>query len=1107
MAESPPAPPSPPPHDLTPGGAATGFLRVASGPEAAAPAVRAVQFGAERFAEHGRSLAAAQRVDDDKSKPRPFFPRLNSNLRVWSAALEVLSEQGLQADTDPAHAWLLDNARLVQQQLDEVLHDLPRSYFQRLPRLADDPLQGLPRVYGVAWAWVSHADSSLDMTLMQHFLAGQHDAEPLTLRELWALPSTLRVVLVENLRRLAERAAWRHLGRRAAQALFESLPQSNAEAVRRQLADWQARWPRDPALQALALRLHERLVDRALGLPEERDEAGSPWTAARDWINGLLDDPAAAQAAEQNESAVDHQSIRNAIGSLRRLGAADWAALFDAVHPALKALNRIDVYREEHESTQDRAMHAIEALAARHGVPEVDVAQVLRLLCSDPAWAPDAAERAPLHWLTGRGRTQLLSELRIREQWPERAGEALRRHRTFIYLASLALLSGAAMCLLLALGLPAQASWPMVVAATLLAALPASEAIIALANRIISESSRPLRLPRLAWPGGIPPQARTLVVIPCMLTRPKGITTLLAQLERHHLANLEAEAQFALLSDFGDAKAEHLPQDAGLLAQARAGVEALNARHGPGSAGLPRFLLLHRERRFSETEQRWIGWERKRGKTEALVALLAADPATADTAALPDRFVDLGALSTPAPGIRHLITLDSDTALPPGALRELVAIAAHPLNRPRVETSAAGAVTVVHGHGMLQPRVAVPLATAAGSSTVHGTWFHSLFAGQPGLDPYSTAASEVYQDLFDEGSATGKGLIDVQAAAQVLAHRLPEGQVLSHDLLEGSLMRCAGVSDVVLVEAAPMHADVAASRIHRWTRGDWQLLPFIGHPRRWGLRAVHVWKMLDNLRRSLVAPASLLLLITSWLGLGLTPGWALAAVAAAFGAGPLMGALAACAPARDRISLPRFYRQAAIELGRAVAGTAWHLAMLPAASWLQLDAIVRALYRQKVTRRGLLEWTTADAAEAAARVDWKSMWRHHGKLSIATGVLATLLVNANFLGLVVAWHIALPLLAAWLLSPVWIGLASRPRPRPRREAIADDDRHYLLGVARDTWRWFERWVTADDNDLPPDNVQFDPDTAVAHRTSPTNIGLYLLSACCAREFGWLHNVG
>ena len=1093
---------SPKPHDLTPPGAAQAFLRVASGPGAAAAPVRAVQFGAERFAEHGRSLAAAQRVDEAKRQPRPFSPRLRSNLQVWGAALDVLSEEGLQADIDPAHAWLLDNGRIVRQQLDEVLHDLPQSYFQRLPRLADEPLQGLPRVYGVAWAWVAHADSALDMALLHHFLAGHHEVEALTLRELWALPSTLRVVLVENLRRLAERSAWRHVARRSAQRLFEALPQLDAAAVRSQLTQWQAAWPRDPAVSALALRLYERLTDRALGQAEQRDADDSSWAAAQAWLAEVLPDPGATQAAEQAESAADHQSIRNAIGSLRNLGAADWAGLFESVHPTLRALGRIDVYRQEHEATRDMAMHAIEALTERHALPEAEVAQVLRLLCNDADWAVDAEERAPLYWLSGPGRGRLLTELRLKPTRGERAAAALRRHRSAIYLGSLALLGTAGMVLLMMLGLPPHVGWPMVVAAVLLTLLPASEAVVALANRLISESAAPTRLPRLAW-AHIPPEARSLIVIPCMLTRSRGIATLLAQLERHHLANFEAEAQFALLSDWADAKAEHQPNDAPLLAQARAGIAALNERHGTASDGRPRFLLLHRERRWSETEQRWIGWERKRGKTEALAALLAGHPAES----LPDRFVDLGELSTPAPGIRHIVTLDADTALPPGALREMVAIAAHPLNRPRLQRHASGAVTVVRGHGMLQPRVATPLATAAGSGTVHGTWFHSLFAGQPGLDPYSTASSEVYQDLFDEGSATGKGLIDVQAAAQVLAHRLPEGQVLSHDLLEGSLMRCAGVSDVVLVEAAPMHADVAASRIHRWTRGDWQLLPFLGHPRHWGLRTIHVWKMLDNLRRSLVAPAALLLLAMSWLGVGLAPAWALATVAAAFGAGPLMGALAACAPARDRISLPRFYRQAAIELGRAIGGTAWHLAMLPAASWMSIDAIVRALWRQQVSHHGLLEWTTTDAAEAAARTDWGALWRQHRRLTLASGALALLLVTCGLLGASVAWDAALPLLAGWALSPLWIALASRPRARPRREAIDDDERQYLLSIARDTWRWFERWVTKDDNDLPPDNVQFDPDVVVAHRTSPTNIGLYLLSACCAREFGWLHDVG
>ena len=565
------------PHELTPPGAAQAFLRMTAGAEAAAAPVRAVQFGAERFAEHGRSLAAAQRVDESRSQPRPFSPRLRSNLKVWAAALAVLSEEGLPADIDPAHAWLLDNARIVQQQLDEVLHDLPRSYFQRLPRLADEPLQGLPRVYGVAWAWVAHADSGLELPLMQRFLGGHHEVQALSLRELWALPSTLRVVLVENLRRLAERAAWRHLGRRAAQDLFEALPQRDAAAVRQQLQQWQAAWPQDPAVQALALRLHERLADRALGQPEP-DEADSGWAAASAWLADALPDPMAAQAAEQAESAADHQSIRNAIGSLRNLGSADWMGLFQAVHPTLCALSRIEVYRQEHDSTRDLTLHAIEALTERHGVAEAEVAEVLQRLCSDPAWPEGAEETAPLHWLTGTGWRRLLSELALKPTRGERLRAALHRHRSGLYFTSLALLLGVTLVGLLVLGLPPQAGWPMAVAAVLLALLPASEAVVALANRLISESLPPARLPRLHLPQGIPAGERTLVVVPCMLTRPQGIAALLAQLERHHLANLEAQAQFALLSDWADAPAEQQPRDDGLLAAARAGIEALNER-------------------------------------------------------------------------------------------------------------------------------------------------------------------------------------------------------------------------------------------------------------------------------------------------------------------------------------------------------------------------------------------------------------------------------------------------------------------------------------------------------------------------------------------------
>ena len=1026
------------------------FLSLTSTGGAEAP-VRALLFGAERFSEHGRSLAAAQGIARESRRAGPFFPRLDQNLKVWRAAIEVLRAGGGNSGVDPAQAWLLDNAQLVQRQIDEIRRGLPRRYFQRLPRLADEPLTGLPRIYGVAWAWVAHSDSTLDLLLLQAFLVGHQAVAPLALRELWALPSTLRVVLVENLRRLAERTVRRHLARR------KSLTEGSVSAV--------------------------------------------------------------AEPGADSEAAADHQSIRNAIGSLRDIASADWRTLFEKTHPALLALHCNATFAAERKDTQDCSVHAIEALAAESSLSEADIAQAVVQLAAQACAnlrkvsldsTPEAGI-APLHWLCGLGRPTLRQRLGLgADRSHTCVAKVLRRHAVPLYLGGLGLLTTALLAMVLQAGVDGgfAAAWPTLLLAAALALLPASEAVVALVNRLISESAPPDVLPRLAWPDGIPAYERTLVVMPCILASACGVATLLAQLERHWLANREPNAQFALLSDGVDSITEQLDIDQPLLDLASQGMAALNQRHG-NPAGVPmRFLLLHRRRRWSPSEGRWIGWERKRGKIELLLSLLAS-AGNVVTPSRPDSFVDLGALSTPASAVRHLVTLDADTAMPPGTLRDLVGVAAHPINRPVLRALPGGGAVVVMGHGMLQPRVTTPLISGISGRT---TWFYRLFGGQGGVDPYSAASSEVYQDLFGEGSATGKGLFDVAAGAQVLVNRLPNEQVLSHDLLEGSLMRCAGVSDVVLIEDAPMHPDVAASRIHRWTRGDWQLLPFLLHPQRWGLRSIHVWKMLDNLRRSLVAPAALALLLVSWLGSGktLSAAFALGLVLAAYGAGPLMGAIASLAPRHERISLQRFYRHAAVGALRVVGGVLWHMSTLLAVACAALDAVGRSLWRQWISRRRLLEWTTAAAAEAAARSDFASLWRHHHRLPMTAAVITVVLVGAWAASWPVTWAYALPLLLVWASEPVLIAWASKSRvvkgtldATPLHAA----DQDYLLGVAKDTWDWFERWVTADDNFLPPDNVQFDPDIQVAHRTSPTNIGLYLLSACCAREFAWLDDAG
>ncbi len=1062
--------------------------------------IRAEIFGPARFEQQGDSLAAVQRLQPPgvATRPETFFPRLQDNIAVLRRAGALLERRAREgAHLSPAGHWLLDNATLIAEQLQAVRDTLSRSFYRRLPRLRDEPLAGLPRIYGLAWAYVAHSDSQLDEALLAAYLGGYQRRQALTLAELWALPTTLRVVLVENLRRLAERVVATQAARDAAHQWFDGPEAARTTATLDRLYD---ELDRRGFAEAFVLQLEQRQ-------DELSDERGRDLAA---WLTLRLTHAAEAEARQQAQAIEDQQSVRNAITALRRIDRIDWRELFQRDCQALQRLAECPVHVAESVGTQQRTLLAVQRLARESGQPEAEVARLLRDLCRR-ALDDEDPRGAPAWWWDGEGETVLRQALGLRpRRWPRQGSPALRRWATLLMLPGLLLASvGGTAWLLDHAAPPALPGWMLALTALLLLA-PASETVVAMVNRLISESIRPHRLPRLALADGIPEHQRTLVVIPALLGSAEATAALAAQLEQHHLANPEGPVQFALLSDWPDAEQESLPADEAQLALARRAIEALNQRHPAPPGQPPRFLLLHRPRRWCETQGRFIGWERKRGKLEQLVLLLGGGGSDGerdgdgvgdgdvdgDGKADPSSpFVELGALSRPARGVRFVVTLDSDTDMPPGRLRALVAVAAHPLNRPQLD---ARQRRVVAGHGILQPRLQTPLPSGETD-----TGFHWLFAGRTGVDPYSAATSEVYQDLFGEGSFSGKGLIDVAAARQVLAGRLPEQQVLSHDLLEGSYARCAVVSDIVFVEDAPLHADVAASRLHRWTRGDWQLLPFLRRASRDGLPMIDRWKMVDNLRRSLVAPLSALLLLWVMLSGALPVAWALAVVAAAYGAGPLLGALAALAPSRDDIALLPFFRAGGADLARALFTPLWHVAMLLDRALLDGDAIVRALHRQFISRRQLLEWTTAAAAQAAARPDLRSIAQQHARTPAAAAGLLLLAGLLALAGAPVQWVPLLALLALWAAAPLWVWLLSRPRPRPRRERLHNADRETLHDLARDTWRFYERHVGADDHHLPPDNVQTQPQLLIAHRTSPTNIGLYLLAVACAQRLGFI----
>ncbi len=1046
--------------------------------------IRAELFSVERLEQHAESLAAAQRVSDKIARGRPMSERLADNARVIADAYRaIVGATRAHRSVPPAAEWLLDNYHIVDEQIREIRDDLPLGYYRKLPKLIEGHLQGLPRVYGIAWAIVAHTDSALDVQKLTKFVEAYQRVQPLTIGELWAIAITLRITLVENLRRVAEGILTRLDAAAQADMLAERILATEDDKPAAALAGLdRVAWS-----EAFAVQLVQRLRDR--------DPDTTPalrWLNARLAADGTTADAVIRQEV-QRQSATN-VTVRNVITSMRLISAVAWSEFVESVSLVDAALRAATDFAAMDFATRDLYRRAVETLALESGRDEVDVAEraaacVARAAKGVPRSARGARRDCdPGYYLIAEGRRAFENDLECRVHPATRfyrriSGAGIVSYAAMIGVISLLVVAAA----LLGVAYCGVAGWRLAVLA-LTALVPASDLAIAIVNRVITHRVGAMLLPGLELRDGVPAEMRTLVAVPTLLTTPGAIAEQVAQLEVHYLANPESNLTFALLSDWKDAPAETADDDDALLAAAAQGVAALNAKHP--RQGAARFLLLHRHRVWNGGEGKWLGWERKRGKLHELNRLLRG---AADTT-----FIAVGGRSPVVPsGVRYVITLDADTRLPIGAAKRLVGKIAHPLNRPQFD-GRAGRVT--RGHAILQPRVTPSLPLKDG-----GSLFQRVFSGPTGLDPYAIVVSDVYQDLYEEGSFVGKGIYEVDAFKAALEGRIPANAVLSHDLLEGIFARAGLASDIEVVEEYPSRYDVAAARSHRWVRGDWQLLPWIfGRGPRAAARRTPIpptgrWKLLDNLRRSLSAPAMLLSLLAGWL----MP-HAAAAVWTVFillllALPPLMPAVSALLPRRVGVSLRNHWRGVVRDVELGLLQTGFLLVFLAHQAWLMIDAIGRTTFRLFVRRRRLLEWVTTAQSSAGKSFDRRTLavQMAASALSVAVAGVAVVRLGQH------TWPLAAPFGLLWLLSPVIAHWASLPPPSDGDLTVGEKDAQALRLAGRRTWRFFETFVGPQDNFLPPDNFQEAPEPVVAHRTSPTNIGLYLLSVIAARDFGWI----
>ncbi len=1049
------------------------------------PPLRSELFSADQMEMHGKILATSHTLMPRHARDL-LLKRLAANEAILIDVSNLLTTAvAANHRITPASEWLLDNFYLIEEQIRTAKRHLPKGYSRELPRLAHGPSAELPRVYDLALETIAHGDGRVDPEALSRFVAAYQTTTTLKLGELWAIPIMLRLALIENLRRVASRIAAASIDRDLAVTWAERMIEvadRNPKNLILVLADMaRSRPPLTPPFVAeFTRRLQGHSAALALPLTWiEQHLAESELT-----IEQLVQTETQIQAAAQ-------VSVSNSIGSLRFLGAMDWRDFVEALSVVEQTL-RADPggsYGKMDFASRDSYRHVIEKIAKHNRCPEREVAERALQLAHEAA-ARHGGDDRTAHvgfYLIGKGTLQLDQALNTQYSIIETVGRTLGRFPLLHYLGGIALITATATGSLLL-----QARWneaPVWLLALIgiLALLATSQLAVALVNWLASLLTSPRTLPRMDFSQGIPAQSRTLVVVPTMLTSAQNTEELIEALEVRFLANRDDNLLFGLLTDFRDADTETLPEDAALLQLAQARIEALNEKYD--AAGSDSFLLLQRPRRWNPQQRIWMGYERKRGKLADLNALLRGD---AD-----ERFSLIVGDTTALTDVKYVITLDTDTQLPRDAARQFVGTMAHPLNRPHYD---ANEQRVTQGYGILQPRVAVSLPGTNRSR------YARLYGGEPGIDPYTRSVSDVYQDLFGEGSFIGKGIYDVDAFQQSLGGRFPENRVLSHDLLEGCYARAGLLSDVQMYEEYPARYSADVKRRHRWIRGDWQLLRWLwpgvpGYMRHSRLKnpltPLSRWKLLDNLRRSLVPTALTALLLLGWTVLSQDWLWT-GAVIAIMVIPVLIAAVLELFQKPQDASLNQHLAATGRSLGRHLAQVGLALACLPYEAYFSLDAILRTLWRMGITHRRLLEWNPSNESDLDTRTSLVAAYRSMWVAPVLAIVATVFLAPAEPLVLAMAG----PILLLWFTSPLITWWISRPLVHPVAK-LTLDQRRFLGVLARRTWSFFENFVGPDEHWLPPDNYQEHPAAVLAHRTSPTNMGLALLANLSAYDFGYI----
>ncbi|PWR75999.1 cyclic beta 1-2 glucan synthetase [Methanospirillum stamsii] len=1044
--------------------------------------IRDELYSGDQLIEHAKESASSFRIDTRQGLDR-LLPRLAENEIILLKTHKLLNKSFEENHpVAPAGEWLLDNFYLVEEQVRTARLHLPEKFSKELPHMANGPLEGYPRVFYIARELIAHSDGRIDVNNLFNFIDAYQSVSPLLLGELWAVPIMLRLALIENLRRISDIISSNKTDRDCADHYVDRMIEVARKEPKNLILVIADMARSDPTLtSAFVAEMARKLQGRSGTLLFPLSWIEQRLTERNLTIELLINAETQAQAADQ-------VSFGNSINSLRLLDTIDWRDFIERLSVVEHSLrsDSADVYAEMDFETRDRYRHAVEKIAKKGGFSEELVAKKAVELASIRRLNPDNNIRSfhVGYFLIDDGKEELLKALSYNPPYLDLIKKTGHRLLHTLYFSAIIFITF--IVVFLAWNCHSSSDWIIALPFLYFLIFPVSQGVIEIVNWISSLVLSPVTLPKMDYSEGIPDNKKTIVVIPTVLSELADVLDLIDSLEIRYLANQDKNLYFALLTDLKNAPTEEISEDNIIVQKLSAGIQSLNDKYQNERTNP--FFLMHRSRSWNPDENKFMGYERKRGILEAFSILQSGTGKNPFSCLIgnPDILKD----------IRYVITLDTDTELPRNSAKKLIGACAHPLNKP-VSDPITGVIQ--KGYGILQPRVTISLSKTTVSR------FVSIFGGEQGIDPYTRAVSDVYQDAFHEGSFIGKGIYDLEVFSRTVKGRFPENLILSHDLLEGCFARTGLVTDVQIFEEFPGSYLADMKRRHRWVRGDWQILPWLfpsvpdntSEKHRNPLSFLSRWKIFDNLRRSLVAPATILLFFISWIFLQDLLFWTVFIVSL-YLVPPIITAgwnfLKKPAEQTRRLHFHDTAREFRDKLIIHLAT----LTFLPYEAYNNLDAILRSCWRMTVSHRNLLEWTTHQEAGRTSNSGFFHAYRNMWPAPLLGIAILICMITGSIRNSVVITLFAL----AWTLSPATAWWISKPIINQTTH-LSQTQQRFLRGIARKTWRFFETFVSAEDHYLPPDNYQEQPVTAIAHRTSPTDIGLSLLSTLAAYDFGYI----